>query len=169
MRCVLLAASVLVLLLSTDLSAQDRPDFSGIWKMDVERSESAHQAVPIGPVSMTIKQTESEISIATRRENGKSAASVETLTFRLDGSEQTNVVKYGVPVKVKAHWDGAKLITETERNIQNSTITTMYVLSLDANGQDLVVNKTLNIQHGYQGQGARTTGTGKDIFVRRKR
>jgi hypothetical protein len=169
MQYPVLAASILMALLPCAASGQERTDFSGIWRMDAERSESAHQAVPIGPVTMVIKQTAAEISIETRRENIKSSTSSETLTFHLDGSESTNVVKYNVPVKVKAHWDGAKLVTETERNIQNSTITTMYVLSLDAEGKEMTIDKTLTIQHGYQFEGAKTTGTGKDVFIRKRR
>ena len=47
--------------------AQSAADFSGTWKMDASRSESAHQAVPIGPVTLVIKQTATDLSIETRR------------------------------------------------------------------------------------------------------
>src|ERR1051325_2331291 len=113
-------------------NAQETTDFSGVWQMDLSRSDSAHQAVPIGPVTLIIKQNAAELSIETRRaQKGKSASSTETLTFKLDGSENTIVGNYGVQVQAKAHWDGMKLITETERNVEGSTVTTMHVFSLD--------------------------------------
>ena len=155
--------------LSLPAGAQERTDFSGVWQMDLSRSDSAHQAVPIGPVTLIIKQTAAELSIETRRaQKDKSAISSETLTFKLDGSENTIVGNFGVQIEAKAHWDGTKLITETTRNIQGSTVTTMHVFSLDASGKELTIDKTLTVQHGYQSQGANNTGRGKDVFTKRR-
>ena len=59
------------------------------------------------------------------------------------------------PVKTKAHWNGDKLVTETERNVQGSTVTTTYIHSLDPKKmKELTIDKTLLIQHGYQFEGA---------------
>ena len=70
--------------------AQSVADFSGTWKMDPTRSESAHQAVPIGPVTLVIKQTATDISIETRKaDTDKREIHSETLTYKLDGSEST--------------------------------------------------------------------------------
>ena len=143
--------------------AQNTVDFSGTWRMDATRSESAHQAVPSGPVTMVISQSPAEIGIETRR--GRSS---ETLIYKLDGSENAKANGAGTPVSTKAHWEGAKLVTETERNVQNSTVTTRYVLDQSADGAEMTIDKTLTIQHGYQFQGANNIGRGKDVFVRVK-
>ena len=167
MQQIRLTLSTLALLFSLHASAQETVDFSGVWLMDPSRSESAHQAVPIGPITLVIKQNAAEVSIETRRgQNHKRGISSETLTDRLDGSESSTVGSSGVQIKAKAHWEGTKLITETERNIQGSTVTTVHVFSLDASGKELTVDKTLTVQHGYQSQGARNTGTGKDVFIK---
>jgi hypothetical protein len=71
--------------------------------------------------------------------------------------------------RLKAHWDGTKLITETERSIQGSTVTTMQVFSLDASRKEMTVDNTLTVQHGYQSQGANNTGRGKDVFIKSRR
>ena len=42
-------------------------DLSGTWKMDPSRSESAHQAVPIGAVVLVVRQTATSITLETRR------------------------------------------------------------------------------------------------------
>lgn len=141
-------------------------DLSGTWKMDPARSESAHQAVPIGPVLVVIQQTPSEIVIETRRtEAGKGEVHSERLPFKLNGAEMTTTVG-DVAVKTKAHWDGAKLVTETERIVNESTITTRQVHSLNPTLKELKVEKTLTVQHGYQGQGEKSYGTGTDVFVK---
>lgn len=148
---------------------QSPVDFSGMWKMDAERSESAHQAVPIGAVTLIIKQTATELSIETRRaEPNKSATRSELLTYKLDGSETTTSGPDGASIKCRSHWEGNKLITGTTRNIQGATVTTLYVHNLDPTGKELTVNKTLTVQHGYQFEGAKSYGSGTDVFIRTK-
>jgi len=171
MRHLKFATGTASLLFTIPFFAQEGIDLSGTWQMDGSRSASAHQAVPIGPVVLVIKQTAVELRIETRRsEKGKSAASTETLTFTLDGVESSVLGNYGGQVKLKAHWDGAKLIAETTRNIQDATVSTVQVFSLDAKGKELTVDKTLTIQHGYQSPGANNNnvGRGTDVFVRGK-
>lgn len=160
--------SAMVFVLSLQASAPEVSDFSGVWQMDPSRSESAHQDVPIGPVTLIIKQSASDVSIETRRgQPHKRAISSETLAYKLDGSEISIAGDAG-EVKTKAHWDGTKLVTETERNVHDATVTTMHVFSLDASGKELTIDKTLTVQHGYQFPGAKNTGTGKDVFVKSK-
>lgn len=170
MQRIVLAASTVALFLTVTPNASGQSDFSGFWHMDPSRSESAHQAVPIGPVTVVIKQTPAEISIETKKsERNNKGATTETLTYKLDGSESTIAGTSGVPIKVKAHWDGTRLVTETSRNLQDSTITTVYVLSLDPSGKEMTIDKTLTVQHGYQFQGAASSGTGKDVFTKVRR
>ena len=169
MQQIRLSLPTMALLFSLQSSTQETTDFSGVWEMDPSRSESAHQAVPIGPVTLIIKQNAAQVSIETRRaQKQKPAISSETLTFKLDGSENSIVGNSGAQILAKAHWDGTKLITETARNIQGSTVTTMHAFSLDASGQELTIDKTLTVHHGYQFEGANNTGTGKDVFIKRR-
>jgi hypothetical protein len=142
-------------------------DLSGTWKMDPSRSESAHQEVPIGPVVLVVKQTPADITIETRHtEPGKTAVQSEVLTYKLNGTETTTVPQGKDPVKTKAHWEGRKLITETERNINGASVTTRYVHTLNESRKELKVEKTLTVQHGYQFEGAKTSGTGTDVFIK---
>ncbi len=147
------------------------PDFSGTWEMDSSRSESAHQDVPIGPVSLTILQTPADLRIETRKQESPSSPVVtEKLLFLLNGTEQINTTGESTTVKARAHWDGLKLIAETEREINGATVTTSQVFRFGASPNEIVIDKTLTIQHGYQSPGApKTSGSGKDVFVRAKR
>jgi hypothetical protein len=146
---------------------QDAVSFSGIWKSDRVRSESAHQATPIGPITLVISQKATEISIQTKTDaKDRSSVANETLVFKLDGSEATTVSDSGVPVECKAHWEGTDLVTETARNLSGSTITTSWVLKMDPSGKELKVKKTLTVQHGYQSADARNVGSETDIFVK---
>ena len=135
-------------------------DFSETWRMDSARSESAHQGTPIGPVTLVIRQTPRDISIVT-----DTSTSTEKLTYRLDGEEIT--INSGAnPVKVKAHWDGSRIVAETARNINDATVTTVAVLAIAASGKEMTIQRTLTVQHGYQSQDAKNTGSGKDVFIK---
>jgi len=159
---------ILALVLPLAADGQNAIDFSGTWKMDPARSESAHQAVPIGPVTLVITQTATELRIETRRsEPDRSAIHSESLTYKLDGSETTTAAD-GATIKCRASWEGSKLITATTRNIQESTVTTLFVHSLDPKGNEMTIHKTLTVQHGYQFAGAKNSGTGTDVFIRTK-
>ena len=144
-------------------------DFSGMWKMDPARSESAHQAVPIGPVTIVFKNISDGILIETARaERAGAAVQREILTFKLDGSESIATDINGTRVNSRAHWDGNKLVTGTTRTIDESTITTLQVYSLDDTGREMTVRNTLTVQHGYQFAGAKNTGSGTDVFIKAK-
>ena len=124
--------------------------------MDPARSESAHQDAPIGPVTLVIHQTSGTLMLETHR------SETEVLTFQLDGTEAVNG-----GVTTKAHWNGTRLVLETVRDINGSTVTTMQIFQLVANSKEIIIDKTLTVQHGYQGVGSNTvTGKGRDMFTR---
>jgi len=147
--------------------AQSPKAFIGSWKMDPARSESAHQDVPEGPAVITIRQVDGGFTVETLRSEGdKPNGFHEVLRFQADGSETQSTGQGGATVSGKMHWEGPKLVIETSRNVQDSTVTTHYVHALSANGRELVIDKTLTVQHGYQFRGAATAGHGRDVFVR---
>jgi hypothetical protein len=170
MQQIWFALSAAAVLLAPNAIAQDPATVAGVWHMDATRSESAHQAVPIGPVTLIIKPAAGGLSIETRTGKlNQRRISSETLTYKLDGSESSSVNRAGGQVKTKAHWDGAKLVTETAQDVQGSTVTTMYVFSVDPGGKELTVDKSLTVQHGYQFEGgAANTGKATDVFTRSK-
>jgi hypothetical protein len=142
-------------------------DFAGTWRMDLVRSESAHQDVPVTAGTLTISLVGTGIVMETIRSwGGKAPESHETLNLRLDGAETTSTIDGGHTITAKAHMDGSKLVVEAARTVNESTVTTMYVYAVAADGHEMTVDMTLTVQHGYQGSVARNTGHGKDILVR---
>ncbi len=161
------AALAAALILPFAFGAPQPTGFTGKWKMDPDRSESAHQAVPIGPVTLVVEQNENDLVIETRRSDSKSSKiQIESLSYKLDGSETTLAGKDGAPITTKARWEGANLVTSTVRSIQGSTVTTLNIHSIDAQARIMTVHRTLTVQHGYQSEGAQSYGTGTDVFVR---
>src|SRR4051794_34418095 len=110
-------AAVLVLSIASLGNAGAAPDFSGTWEMDATRSESAHSSAESELVTLVIKQSAAELSIETRR-GGQS----ETIVYKLDGSETEKPAEDNGPFQWRARWDGPKLVTETHRNVNRSTV-----------------------------------------------
>jgi hypothetical protein len=162
------ATLVTITLLScATIFAQSKPDFTGTWKSDTARSDSAHQATPIGPITLKISQTAGEIRIETKtRPKDRPLVANEALIYKLDGSENRVAGNSGVPVTCRAHWEGSALVLETSRSVNGSTVTTNWTLTLPPPGNELTVKKTLAVQHGYESLDAKNVGTGTDIFIR---
>jgi hypothetical protein len=147
--------------------AQTKPDFSGTWKMDVDRSDSAHQTVPVGPITLEISQTPAEITMETITDpKDRATIANEKLTYRLNGTENTTTGTSGQQIVSKARWEGPVLIAETAREMNGSTVTTRWTLKLDSAGKELTLHKTLTVQHGYQSPDPKNVGRAVDIFVR---
>jgi len=154
----LLVAAAVASLLSYPTQAQTKPDFSGAWKMDPSRSESAAQAEPIGPVTLVITQTPAELKVETTGSTGTTAA-----TYKLDGSKIT--VAAGTS---STHWDGAKLVTDSVLDVNGATVTATETRTLTAGGNEMLVEKTVVVQHGYPDtlKGTPNYVAGKDVFVK---
>jgi hypothetical protein len=149
---------------------QSHRDFSGTWIMDPDHSESTHQEPPVASSTLVIRVTDPELTMeTTRKEAGNAVAFHENLNFRLDGQETAGTGDGGTRVTGKARWDGANLVVETVREIHGATVTTLYIHTLSADGRTMTVDKTLTVQHGYQGRTGTNSGHGKDVFVRQSK
>jgi hypothetical protein len=140
------------------------PDFSGTWEMDATRSDSAATSGSTGPVTVVIKQTADEVTIQTRQGD-----QTETLVYKLDGSTTEKPAQDNGPFAWRAELAGSKLVTETHRNINRATVTVREARSLQANGKEMLVDRTLTVQHGYQMRGAKNYASGKDVFVKKSK
>jgi hypothetical protein len=147
------------------VGAQALPDFSGTWTRDLSRSEAAAQGTPIGPVTVTIRQTSEEVRVDTTR----------------NGTTQT--VRY-LPVGTRAagagesagtfRWEGSRLITNLVTHINNQAVTFEEVRSLNSEGTEMAVDVSLVVQHGYQTGGtgvvrssnSPNSSTGKNVFLK---
>lgn len=138
------------------------PDFSGTWTMDRERSESAMQEQPIGPVTVSITQTGTNVTIHTTRD-GKPEVTTYTIEEMRNGP---GVIGAGTR---RAYWDGLKLVTEGAGNVQGQTVSVRESRTLNATRTEMTIESTVTVQHGYTFRGARNYATAKDIYTRTPR
>lgn len=149
-----------LLLLPVALHAQPARDFSGTWLMDPSRSQSAHQGEPFKMVTFVIAQSAGQVRIEATRGNEKEDVLYPLMKSRAASSPDTG--------KAEAYWDGDQLVTVTQRTVSGQTVTVKEARTLSANGDDMTVETTVIVQHGYSMAGARTYGTSKDLFTRAK-
>lgn len=158
MRNVVLAV-VTSAMVGLGASAQTRPDFSGVWQLDLSRSEASAYSDAPGPVSLSITQSDAELRIATTTARGTTEVSYAFATADRRPPP-------GLPV---ARWQGDALLTEAIRNIRGQSVSVQQTRRLDNDGREMIVESVVNVQHGYSVSGAKTYGTGRDVFVRASR
>ena len=152
----ILAVLVVALVLPATAHSQGKPDFSGTWTMDPSRSQAAVQNEPSGSISMVIVQSPHEMKVETTR-----AGKTSVVVYKLDGSDAA------IPTgTAKTHWDGTTLVIDTVRDVNGATVTTRESRTLAAGGNEMVVETTLVVQHGYSLKGTPNYGAGKEVYTR---
>lgn len=154
----LLPVALAVALLAQAMTAA-KPDFSGTWTMDRERSESAMQEKPIGPVTVAVTQSGTNLTIQATRD-GKPEVVTYTIEELPNGP---GVIGAGTR---RAYWEGLKLVTEGAGNVQGQTVSVREARTLNARGTEMTVETTVTVQHGYTFRGARNYSTAKYIYTR---
>jgi hypothetical protein len=135
---------VLALALAMPIAAwaQAKPDFSGTWTMNAEKSDPPPQRGGGGGGGgggrggggpITIKQTATELSITSEGRQGP-----QTLTYKLDGSVSTNPGRGGMEVKSTAKWDGSTLVIETTQDMNGTAVTSIVKRRLDNGGKSII-------------------------------
>ena len=188
MKNVLLASSLFSLLLPSILTAQTRPDFSGTWRMDASRSESAMQAEPIKTMTVVIRQTPTEITIETTTDRGTTTETYSLNPNSGSAPQKTEIAekkasstdnarsgagmagngpeKAGGATEKTARWQGEVLVTDVIRDVRGQSVTAQQSRRLAASGNEMIVESIVEVQHGYTLSGAKNYGAGKDVFVR---
>lgn len=126
--------------------AQSKPDFSGEWKLNVEKSDFG--AVPQKPegLSRKIEHKDPELKVATTQTAGGNTQTRES-KYTTDGKDSMN--KYGeTEVKSVAKWEGAALNIMTSREVQGNTITQTENWTLSGDGKELIVNNDIKTPMG---------------------
>jgi hypothetical protein len=90
--------------LAQPVFAQDKPDFSGTWKLNLTQSKSEEDA----PKSLVFKieHKDPAFKYTAKGEDFRGEPFTETAEFTIDGKQHPGPE----PTRVAAHWDGQSLI-----------------------------------------------------------
>ena len=158
MRTAILALAGLLLAVTVALG-QPKPDFTGTWRLDASRSNSAAHGSAPRAVTVEIAQTPAEVRITTTSSEGSG-----TTSYTIAPSETPSLA--ATSTTPTARWVGAALQTDAIRNISGQSVTVRETRQLSADGNEMTVDSIVNVQHGYSLAGAQTYGASKDVFVR---
>jgi hypothetical protein len=117
-----------------------KPNFSGVWKLDVAKSEFG--PLP-GPDSRTetIEHNDTVVTI-TVNESGSQGPREFSVKLATDGKETVSTVQ-GYEVKSVSHWEGRSLVTKSKLKVQENDIDVQNTLSLSDDGRVLTVSAHL--------------------------
>ena len=156
MNSSLLAASLLTLTQPTPM-----PDFSGHWRMVPERSGSPTQSQPVSDMTFIIEHAGDQIRLETRINNDAPVTS----TYLLGPAPKLPADALGAGQQ-RAYWDGKRLIVERGGAISGQTVSSTQALTLSPDRSEMIVERTVIVQHGYTLRGTNNYATVKDVFVR---
>jgi hypothetical protein len=133
----LVSIPILIALSLVSVFAQQKPDFSGTWKLNVTKSDFG--PLP-GPESRTDVITHKEPSIS-NNVNAETAQGKQqyTLNYTTDGKEAVNTMG---PREVKStvKWDGSNLKVSSKFLYNDSPVTSEVTWSLAADGKTLTIS-----------------------------
>jgi hypothetical protein len=122
------------------VTAADKPNFSGTWKMDPDKSVFG-PVPPTESLVLAIDHKEPAISVH-QTSNGPEGARDVTSKYSTDGQESTNDFM-GTPVKSKVHWDGQTLLIDSSLDAGGMEVKVASKWTLAADGKTL--NDVVNI------------------------
>jgi len=157
MRSALLFGLALTLAAGT-ATAQDHPDFSGSWKLNLIKSDATPgrggQMGAPREVTITISQTAEMLTL----EQSMGENTMKSMYY-LDGRESTNAGRRG-ETKSTAKWDGKNLVIQGTSTFEGPngamTIKTKEVRTLSDDGKTMTVTTTSESPRG--------TNTRKMVF-----
>lgn len=138
-RMFLMAASAVVVL------AADKPNFSGTWTAQMDKSDFGMMPPPQS-MSRKIEHAEPEMKITTTQK-GERGENTSESKFTTDGKEAT-VKMRNREAKLKAKWDGEKLIVESKSEFNGAELTQKETWSLSENGKMLTISNDINSPMG---------------------
>ncbi|MCC7157077.1 MAG: hypothetical protein IT161_21030 [Bryobacterales bacterium] len=138
-------AGAFVLLPCVSSLAADKPDFTGVWKMNNDKSDFGPIPKP-DKYESTIDHKDPQLKISTVQA-GEQGERKSDATFTTDGNETTN--KFGpTEMKSKARWEGNVLIIESKVEFQGNEISISEKWNLSGDGKAIVIDRLINSPQG---------------------
>ena len=133
----LLSITFLLALPLISVVAQQKTDFSGTWKLNVEKSDFG---ILGGPTSRTDVITHKDPSITNHiTADGEQGKVDYTLNYATDGKEVTNTIGERV-LKSTAKWEGNNLIVNSKLKINEGDVDVVATWVLAADGKTLTIS-----------------------------
>lgn len=143
---ILLSALFLIAAAANVAMAADKPDFSGDWKLDADKSTFGPMPPP-SSLTRKIDHKDPDLTVNTSQSTEQGDMNV-TAKYSTDGKETTNSMM-GNDVKSKANWDGNTLVIVSNANFGGTDIKITNKWKLSDDGKTLT--DAMNISGTPQG------------------
>ncbi len=142
----LLKAVFAITAFATLALAADKPNFSGDWSLDADKSNFGPMPAP---ASMTRKvdHTDPAMNVTEITTGGPQGDQTIKMIYSTDGKETTNEMM-GTPVKATANWDGGALTIKMAANFGGTDITITDKWTLSDDGKTLTDLRHLALPQG---------------------
>lgn len=117
------------------VQAQDKPNFSGEWKLDPDKSDFGPAPIPEKYIRK-VKHEDPKLSF-TQVQTGPEGEQQTDVTCTTDGKECENNVR-GIETKSTATWEGKDLLMNTNIEVQGMKIGMKDKWTLSEDGKMLV-------------------------------
>jgi hypothetical protein len=158
MSLILPAVIAAVVLLPPLAHGQDRASFTGTWTMVPERSESPAQTPPVNSIVLEITHADAALNVNAKRD-GKATAT----SYPIDNTRNPAAGTVGAGT-TRAYWEGRRLVAWRAGNVQGQTVSIKETYELTPDASELIVETTVEIQHGYTMKGAKNYASSRDVF-----
>lgn len=129
------------------LLAAEKPNLTGNWKMNAEKSDWGKLPKPAG-LLRKIVHNEPSLTVNTVFQTDKGELTTE-FKYSTDGKESINTVR-GVEVRSIAKWDGDALVIESHRPAQGGDFTTKEKwVTVDGGKAMVVMSKSTSPQTDF--------------------
>ena len=141
-------ATLTIVFAASALMAADKPNFSGEWKLNVDKSTFGPMPPPTSQV-LKIEHTDPEV-VSTTDQDGVEGKTSVTIKYKTDGTESTNDIR-GAKAKTAGKWEGEALVVVTKLDFQGMDITLNNNMKLGADGKTLnTVTKIITPQGEFE-------------------
>jgi hypothetical protein len=148
MKKLLFCVLVFAMVCAVSVSAQAVPDFSGVWTLDINKSDLGTKnpaaKAHMKKVTLIIKQTSTRLSV--ERSTG------DVAVYNLDGSESVNKLPGGGQSKTTLNWAGDTLVSKTISNVRGANVSSTDIRSLSSNGKEMVLRVSIQMPSGERKQ-----------------
>ena len=160
MSSMLPVAIAMLVLLPPIGDEQGRANLTGTWTMVPERSESPEQTPPTNSIVLDISQSDRALNVSANRDGRTSATS-----YPIDTAPTPAAGTVGAGT-TRAYWDGRRMVAWRAGNVQGQTVSIKEAFEINADASELIVETTVEIQHGYTMKGAKNYASSRDVFAK---
>ena len=126
-----------------------KPDFSGTWKLNVEKSNYGPMPAPTS-LEQVIVHKDPDLTVTTKESRPEGDSNNE-MKMTTDGKESTNTLKTpqgDLPIKTVLAWEGPVLTSKSKFEIQGMEIGMNGKWTLSEDGKVLTVNSSITTPQG---------------------